>query len=214
MKHDFGKLCSALLSCFDSGKLRSARQTQLSGLSSVCGATVMFHKRRQTQLSGAGRAAASAHAVWRRHGLLVLGEGPEAAPHATRSRGKSRTRCAVCRARAGKRRRAMEIGLLTCARKGRWGHGAAHGWGALESPMPRLLPPDLGKGGGQGRSFRPGQGAARAVHQGAGIIASVNRYPHTILSTPGTSGYHLAYKLVHNKPTDRVSFNRGRDQQP
>ena len=49
-------------------------------------------------------------------------------------------------------------------------------------------------------------------------MASVKKYPRVVLSTPGTSGYHLLYKqvlrAVPQNPPHRVSFNRGHDVTP
>ena len=39
-------------------------------------------------------------------------------------------------------------------------------------------------------------GSKLLYSDGASVIASVNRYPRMVLSTPGTSGYRLSYKQV------------------
>ena len=41
--------------------------------------------------------------------------------------------------------------------------------------------------------FASAQSSGRDRHH---IMASVNRYPRAVLSTPGTSGYRLSYKLL------------------
>ena len=64
-------------------------------------------------------------------------------------------------------------------------------------------------------SLRSASACKSGIHAPTEIMTSVQRYPRTILSTPGTSGYRLSYKQVirvvpQNLP-DRVSFNRGHD---
>ena len=62
----------------------------------------------------------------------------------------------------------------------------------------------------------PRANARRRLRRTRQVIASVKRYPRAVLSTPGTSGYRLSYKLVlravpAQNLSDGVSFNRGHE---